>query len=309
MAVFTGTASGHVDLLNKIVGHLTDAGAMGSQVWQLLLSRTVAGDPVTQGSMEERYLKGPGLAGADAIYINIRSYQNVGSDYYNWYIRGAINHNAALPFDTQPGSSPWCTKLLWNSAIPYTLVANGRRFIIIAKVSTTYANTYCGFYLPYATSAEMPYPIFVGSNGMDSRRWSATNYVLGSFYDPVTNTTTFPSTTASAWLRHFDGNWIPVANYYDSSGSRAERDNCIIWPWQTDYLIGPDRANSYPVLPAILNSSYSGANTYGELQGVYFTPGIGNASENTLAIAGKTYLVTQSSQRTTRRDYAAILLE
>lgn len=308
MAVFTGTATNNVDLLNKIVGHLTDAGAMGAEVWQLMLSRTVAGNVTTQGSMEERYLKGPGLAGADAIHVNMRSYANVGSDYYNIEIRGAVAFNNLLPFETQPGTSVSIHKLLWQSATPYWLIANGRRFIIVAKVSTTYSNTYCGFYLPYATSAEMPYPMYIGSDSMVARRWSTGAYFAGSFFDPSSDTTGFPG-NASAYLRHFDGSWQPVANYTDQSGSRSELDRIITWPYHKDNMICPNRDNAYPVIPIVINGDYSGGNTYGELQGAFYTSGFGNAAENTLTIAAKTYLITQNRGRTQRRDYCAVLLE
>lgn len=293
MALFTGTASNYTDLLNRLVTHLTNAGVMGAEVWQLMQTSAVNGK-------QQRFLKGPGLAGEDEIYVNIQAYGDPGNDWYNWEIQGAVAHNPLLPFETQPGNSPSAHLLLWQSAIPYWLIANGRRFILIAKVSTTYSNAYAGFYLPYATSAEMPYPMYIGGSASSPRRWSTTNYNIGSFFDPTDN---------SCFLRNFDGYWLPIENYSDSSGSRAERTVANVWPWESDFLIGNNQDLSYGTYPAILHSEYSGGNVYGELQGVVYLSGFANGSENIAVIDGHNHLVVQSMQRTTRRDYAGILLE
>jgi hypothetical protein len=305
--VFTGTASGHTDLLNKIVAHLTDGANMGAEVWQLLTSRNVAGE-------EERYLKAPGLAGTDEIYINITTLSNVGADRYNFRIRGAIAHNPAFTFNLQPGTSPDAFLLLWQNSIPYTLVASGRRFILVAKVSTVYSNAYAGFLIPYSTSAEYPYPLFVGGSAYSDLRWSQTGYLIGSPWDPSGPSSSPIFTQSSSWLRHYDGVWNPFQNYYDSSGSRGGPEggslNYNVWPWQfSDVFQAQNFNGEYSLLQSIVNSSYNNGNLYGELQGVFFITGFGNAVENTITIAGKTYLVTQNMARTGRNDYAAILLE
>lgn len=291
--VFSGTASGHLDLLTKIVAHLTNAGTLGADVWTLLTSRVVDGQT-------ERYLAGPGSAGADSIHVNISAYQDVGADFYNFRVRGAIAHNPALPFDTQPGQSPETHLLLWQSAIPYRLIVNGRRFIIIAKVSTVYSNGYYGFMLPYATSSEMPYPMFIGGNSSAARRWSSDRFDIGAFFDPPDD---------AAYVRHFDGHWLNVANYSKDFDYRSERSDSNVWPWEKDFKIGRNQDGTYGLLPAVVHANYSSGNVYGELQGVNFASGFGNASENILQVAGKDYFMAQSSNRTSRRDYAAILLE
>lgn len=305
MPVFTGTAAGHTDLMNKIVGHLTDSGgaAMGSQAWQLLLSRNVAGE-------EERYLKGPGLAGTDEIYVNLATVTNVGADRYNITIRGAMSYNAAFIISLQPGTSPPAWLLAWQNSIPYTLIANGRRFIIIAKISTNFSNGYAGFYIPYATSAENPYPMFIGGSAPADYRWSQTGYWVGSPWDPSNTSSSFG--TSTAYLRHFDGTWAQVSNYYDASGTRVLSGQLMnnVWPWQlTDVYQAQNFDGGYTLLQSMLNTGYYGGNVYGELQGVYFISGFANASENTITVSGKTYVVTQNMARTGRNDYAAILLE
>ena len=53
--VFTGTATGHKDLLSKVRGHLI-GGGMGAEAWQSLAYNT-------GGDEDTLYLKGTGLSG------------------------------------------------------------------------------------------------------------------------------------------------------------------------------------------------------------------------------------------------------
>lgn len=305
MAVFTGTAAGNHDLLIKIVGHLTDAGVMGAEVWQLLA------DSSPSAVAGEFYLKAPGLAGTDEIYMSLYSFESPGSDVYNMGVRGATAYDPAFNGGNQPGSSPFKYLTLWQNAIPYTLVANGRRFILIAKVSTIFANMYCGHILPYATEDEYPYPLYIAGNAHTNYRWSQTGYWVGSPWDPSGASSGYNGASA-ACLRHYDGQWVNFQNYYDSSGNRTNSVSLTakVWPWHFfDFAHGRGFDGGYALHQGILSDSANGGNVYGELQGVYFVSGFGNASENTIVVDGKTYLVTQNTWRTGRSEYAAILLE
>lgn len=291
--VFTGTATGHEDLLTKVVNHLTTG--LGSQNWTVLKTDTSITDET------HKYLKGPGLSATDNIHVNIRTYKSVSNDRFNWAIRGAINFNTLLTFANQPSSSPEGYVPLWDSSTPYWLIANGRRFILIAKISTTYQTCYCGFYLPYGTSSEMPYPIAILTAATNStQRWSSGVYTVGGFWDPVQH---------SSSLRHFDGAWLSVYNYVvRTDGVRQEYHDTSIWPFHIDTKIGYSQDGTYGLLPAILHSSYSNGNVFGELEGVYRVSGISNAAEDTVTVGADTYLVVQSAYRTNNRDYAAIKL-
>ncbi len=291
--VFTGTAVDWADLLDKLITHLS-SGTMGSEAWtQLAMDTSITDERIA-------YLQGPGLSGTDAIHVNIRQFKNVPSDYYNWQIRGAVAYNSLVPFDQQPGVSPAANLPLWQSAIPYWVIANGRRFILIAKVSTTYQTLYGGFILPYATSAEMPYPLFVGASASTVLRWSDGSYRLSSFWD---------SAQTTSYIRHFDGAWLEIANFQARTDTqRVELTPNTCWPWEQDWAIGRNQDASYGLLPAVLHASYSGANVYGELDGVYFVSGFSNAAEDIMDIGSDDYLVVQSAYRTGRRDYAAIKL-
>lgn len=293
--VFTGTATDYADLLNKLRAHLTSTD-MGPEAWV-----EVGYDATSVANERFVYLQGPGLAGQDQVHVNIRQYRNPGSDYYNWQIRGSVNYNPLMVFSQQPGTSPAVTLTLWQSDIPYTLVANGRRFILVAKISTTYHTLYAGFILPYATSDEMPYPMYIAaSSNLEQVRWSRGTYEQCSPWDPC---------QGGAYMRHFDGAWVQIFNFYSRSDTVRQEDSANnVWPWEADYQVGQNLDGSYGTLPAIVHGNYSGGNVYGELDGVVFCSGTANASEDTLTIGSDTYLMVQSVYRTNRRDYAAIKL-
>lgn len=291
--VFTGTAAGHDDLLDVLIAAVTNV-SLGAEAWtQLELDISIADERIL-------YLQGPGLAASDEINVNIRQFKNDASDYFNWQARGAVAYNVLEDFDTQPGTSPPSNLPLWDSSIPYWIIVNGRRFILIAKVSTTYHTLYAGFTLPYATSAEMPYPIFIGTSASAAVRWSDGTYRLGSFWDP---------TDDSCYLRHFDGAWVTIANYNDLiTTQRQELTSNVINPFEKDYFLGVNDDGTYGLIPAVIHANYSGGNVYGELEGVFFVSGFSNAAEDIVEIGADDYLVVQSAYRTGRRDYAAILL-
>lgn len=289
--VFTGTATNHYDLLTKIVAHLTGVG-LGTQAWSLLRSETI-------GDIEHRWLKAPGLTNTDEIFVNLSVTQNVGSDIFSLILRGAVNHNPLLTIDGQPGTSPAVVTPLWDSTIPYWLIANGRRFILIAKISTTYQSAYAGFFIPYATSSEMPYPMAIMANCGSALRWSTAAWQISGFWDPV---------QSSSYIRFWDGAWVPIQNFASRNDYREEYTANLTWPFHAGYAFGNNRDGSYAIFPTIIHGSYSAVNIYGELEGVFQVSGYSNASEDILDIGADDYLVVQSVFKTSNRDYAAIKL-
>jgi hypothetical protein len=98
----------------------------------------------------ELILNGPG-SGSDEIFVGIQTYSNVGGDYYNWKMAGFTGYTGGILFSNQPGCTAgrWPRMLLSNSNISYWFVANGRRFIVVAKISGVYEACYLGFHWPY----------------------------------------------------------------------------------------------------------------------------------------------------------------
>ncbi len=273
-------------------------------------------------------LKGPG-GGSDEIFVNLETDYSVSGDWYNWRLYGATGFIAgnALDFSAQPGASLPVGLSLWQASIPYWFIANGRRFMVIAKINTTYHALYVGFILPYATPSQYPYPLMIGgSNAMGSTtdarlRWSSTNDDCRNFYDPggVDSSMSSLTSVATLYLRFADGSWYPFKNWYTSSSPEVSVGNGRnIWPW------GPssDHATAYKNIVTAIDGSYvlfpcimhvDGANPspniLGEIHGVFAVTGFGNAAENTTTINGVTYLIIPNVFRTAKERWAAIALE
>ncbi len=125
MAWTSGTASNYQDLLARLRSFVTTEMTPAEQRWQELRWS------ISQ-SEQELILKGPGLAASDEIYVGIQTFSDKSNSTYNWSLQGYIGYQPANDFATQPGaiqeSNPKLA--LWNTAIPYWIVANGRRIIL-----------------------------------------------------------------------------------------------------------------------------------------------------------------------------------
>lgn len=263
------------------------------------------------------YLRAPGLTGAEEIYLNIGAYQNVANDYFNWEARGAIGHEPTFAFDGQPGTSPHAYLPLWSDAIPYWLVANGQRLMLVAKVSATYQLLYMGKILPYGTPTQFPYPVLVAATtDQAATRWSSNDTDSSSILNPG----------RGAFFYTTDGGWKRIINRYGANGqARWETDYLDIFPTH-QYAFGdvgtgnvefdgpqvhPAPDGSYtllPLVPLCRNEDYGSLNQYGELDGLFWVTGTANAAENILPIDGVDHLVIPNIYRTNWTEYGAMRL-
>lgn len=304
-------ATDNVDAMDKLIDFLT--GVTGTlpalQQWTVLKDVVISPFGAALDGRREVYLRGPGLAGLDTIYINIAVYDNAVADARNWQIKAATGFNTLNDFDNQPGTTNIGSYLTLNddTAMPFWFIANGRRFICVFKIVNTYVACYCGFYLPYATPSEQPYPIIAGANTEGpTNLWSRTNYTMGNFYDGPA-----AGGNACGHIRHFDGSWRRVGNFNASNvasrpgSSNSQCRSNLFFENRGDQFIIQASDNTYPVIPSTL---YINGSIYGEYDGVYWTPSRDNATENTVTVGADTYLVIQNVYRTTEVN-CAILLE
>lgn len=267
MAYETGTATDYRDLLRKLRTFLTGTLTPASERWQELRW-------VEQATTQELILEGPGLAGADAIHVGIRSDQNTALDTYNWHIQGATGY---LPLDAwadQPNVSPERHMALWNQPMPYWFAANGRRILVAARVSTRLMLIHLGLVLPYATPGQYPYPLMVMGSSSDTR-WSS----VASNLAPVIHT---PA-----------GGWSGYAQ---------------LWP--VGLALMPSPGNVYPVMRIVISADNNGhQDMLGEIDGLAHVSGYANATENTLTVGASTWLVLQDVAQTGITNYTALKLE
>lgn len=246
--------------------------------WAVLRYTTAAPNP-------ELILSGPGTTDYQDVYVGFRCYQDATADYYNITVAGFTGYLAGETFQNQPGGR-FSGVPLHNVRIDYWLSVNNIRIAFVAKVGTpVYESGYAGLILPYATRGQFPYPLAVGG--------SLTGEAATRFSD-TTHDMPYKGSNARFALRWVDGQWItPEA-----------------WPWNNSYFTTSyqerDSGTKYPLHPVILTNSTSGV--FGELDGIYFITGFGNAVENTLVIGGVTYVVIQAVYRTGFYDYYALRL-
>lgn len=310
MATEIGTATGYKDLLAKLRTFLT---GLAVNPWTSL--RYTVGGGV---AADECILRAPGLAGTDQIFVGITTFENATADYFNWRLGGFTGFNNALAFGAQPGVMQNVFVQLWNSPIPYWFVANGRRVIMVAKVSTNYHMMYLGFLNQYASPNQYPYPLAIGGNFAMSPepaltdvawRWSNTfftrqNFPMSTRWDPGGGV--IADNTSTLRLRAPNGLW--KAMRCGPNGSYSDVDDSTVWPYMAGMVnlqanLGADQS---PVFPIILHDNTP--EVYGELDGVYATSGQGRASEDTLTEGADSLLMVQNVTKTARNDYCAVRL-
>jgi hypothetical protein len=302
MATATGTATSFTDLYAKLRDFLTtNATLVGlGQNWQVISGPASGALTFTDNLV----LQGPGLSGTDEILVTLEPSVSVGGDYYNLGIGGLSSYNPGDPISGQANRLTPRYLHLWNTSMPYWFIANGRRFIVVVRISTVYQSAYAGFILPYHLPTTWAYPLFIGACSDESTwRYSVVNNGdHAAFFNP--------GQYGSA-IRLPDGVWLSLSNKRQISNETTDDINNIA-PWAS-YFGNASRRDGldggYKPYPAEIVITTPYACTLGALQGVFHVPGFGTASENTFVADGVTHLVVQNVYRTSNNEYAALALE
>ncbi len=236
------------------------------------------------------YLKGVGLAGTESIFVGLGLYENPTSDIFNLRIAHWTGYVPSSIFEAQPGSSGNMGVPVWDQPMTYWIVANGQRIVVVVKVDTVYQTFYLGKFFAYATPGQYPYPVVIG--GMLSTD-SLTRFSDTSLSIP------YKGSRPNFKVRLVNGSWIQPQS----------------WPWVNTNTFR-DCGGQYPMQPVVLTDpppgtftpSDVGPNVYGELDGVFYVTGFGNAVENLINDGTNNYLVVQDVYRNGLRDYFAIKL-
>lgn len=273
-----------------------------------------------RSSGDQMIWQAPGDGGLDEIIVGAKLFSNVGADYWNWRLGGFSAFNSGLSFESQMNyvggngqvhSSPVLT--LWNSTIPYWICANGRRVILVAKISTVYVCAYLGLMNSYMAPGSFPYPLVVGGNlafqnepvaSSTNWRWSYTGAEIRNFPNPFTQSMSFDYQSSLRMLLA-GGTWRGFDTGFGGDPTFGQ-----VWPFAyidpSNIDWRPNLDGGYPLFPVVLADATP--NVYGELDGVHATSGFSQAVENTITVGGIQYLVLQNVFRTTKADYFAIRL-
>jgi hypothetical protein len=311
MAWETGTVSDHIALFNKVRDFLTTNTDLvnAGQNWVQELGPTgalVQGDQVT--------LKGPGLAGGDSIYFGMDTTSSVEDDIFNLRLWGHAAFSSILGPREQSLMSSDVYHFLWNQPITYWIIANGRRWMLLTKISTVYTQSYVGFFLPYGTPSEYPYPMTIAATSGSNRRWSSEDQRDRFFVSPGNQT---------MYCYYPDNVWRMVANQDNDSNYRrlGRHGSAFTFPFiGGDDWGGPDSDSmiyntaqcfdgSYILRDVILCSNNPYDAYLGVLDGAHWVPGRAQSAENIITKDATDYLVSQNMFRNGFRDYMAMRLE
>lgn len=271
----SGGTLAHYKMLEKI----RDV-AVASGYWQVMRYDTSIAN-------RELILKGQGFTGTEEIYVGVRTYQDVGADYYNLCVATFTGYVPSNTFDTQPGFIQSGVPA-HNQRIDYWLTVNPQRIACCMKVGTpVYEHFYIGKFFPYARPSQYPYPIVCAGmlNGAPAIRFS----------DSVHSMPYKGGNTNYLSMRFNTGVYL-LPNTH---------------PWNNTFLAGTvvshsqlrDTNGYYPLLPILLTDANG---IYGELDGVCYISGFDNATENT---CNDEFVVFQDVWRTGFTDYIALRLD
>lgn len=266
--------------------------------------------------------KAPGNANTNEIYVGALRFNDTGTgNYDNLYLGGWTGYTAGNTWWNQPGSinaqdgnGPILP--LWSGSIPYWFVADGKRVIIVAKITTNFECAYLGFIDTYPSPGQYAYPLLVGgamafeppyTPGLSSSayRYSSAAINHTCFWKAGGDMHNGPDFYSTARLRKADGTWRGFVYGYGGLYNPGS-----VWPYASGFTDSrPNLDGTYLLLPIIYSESFSGGtNVFGELDGVCAVTGHSNAAENTVTIARVTWLVVQNAHLTTKADYAAVRL-
>jgi hypothetical protein len=240
------------------------------------------------------FLRGKGAAGTDQIYVNLNTYQNVSADRYNLSFSGATGYvETTQDVAAQPGVSPKSDICLSNGSMPFWIIANGRRFHLVVKVSTVYESAYCGFILPTGIPSEFPYPLLIGGSQRDlDQRWSATGDAHRAFFN----------SGGACRMRDKGGAWLQVQNFGTPQSETSTT------PFR-DIRFHSNIDGTYTLYPVSIHTIVPAIGVLGDFDGIFMCSGIANPAENVVQIDGVNHLVVPNTYRSDPWDYAAFRLE
>lgn len=313
MAYVTGTATDHVDLFNKFRNFLTTNAELfaAGQAWT-----QEAGNMGILAVDQQITVKGPGLAGADQVYAGLELVEDIASDKFAIKFWGHAGLDLVADAHTQPIQSADHYLPIWNGSMNYWFIANGRRWICVVQVSSTWQSAHCGLLLPFSTPTEYPYPYYIaGMSRQDFTRWSDADTRHRFFAAPGNLT---------AQVYRVDNSWDEVGNYSTSTNTSPQRSTGWVYPAR-HYVINTTNfdgvtADSDETIMYGMDTCFDGSyfmrqlqvhaslpsTQIGVLDGVFWVTGRGNASGNTITKDTTDYLVVQNGQRTDFRDYMAL---
>lgn len=311
----TGTADGHIDLLEKVRKYLVE------QVgWdQLDYTGSISPSPDDDLDNVTLSLRAPGAITGHEFFLNIRAEYILANGSYGWRMSAATDWEDGLADASQLMASPFVYFNTWQNTINYWIYANERRMILIAKCNTSYISMYAGLFLPYAQPNEYLKPFALIGNSNQLEPYNTNN--SGNQFIAC------PGLGACQILNLNGDDWLAFNNIGRASGIDIvlnQTTDGVIWPHRSItqrgfgdafndddwnhygfFRLRPNLQGESPQFMCQLMSSKEN-HMMGTLDGVYATAGFGKTSEQEMTLGPRTYRLFQNIFRTTPRDYMSI---
>lgn len=324
MAFTSGTATDYQDLLNKLRLYLV------AQGWTQL-AWTQAGSLT---GLSELKMRAPGAGAGREVFINIRTWSDAINGIYSWEARAACGYSAAASWGTQLGESPNNVSFnLWQNSTPYWFYVNDRRVIVVAKTGTNYVSFHAGFFLPWGTPAQYPFPLYIAGDYHRNVAFSHNNSARRHCFDPGNHNDAQPG----AWVRTPASSWYPFYNHIDSTQNNyhqgpSKGPRGFVWPfgsgrgvgnsggqyntstwnggwgnndfaWAGDLMV-PTQQNERCLMPIMLCPGDQAP--LGVIDGAYAVGGPNLAPEQLITIGGRNFRAFQNVQRNSPDDFYCI---
>lgn len=335
MAVSIGTSTNandlYADLLDFLQNDAALTGAVPSQAWVNVWEHA-------SGPESGIVLRGPGLSDQDQVYVGLALINSAPGDSWRmdlWGMTGIINSAVVMTEHINVSHRVSC--FFDVNVMDRWFVASGRRFMVVAKMSTVFEACYAGLFLPYGDPTQYPYPLFVGATTSDlntggnfDTTWRSTagghqHFPYGAFQNSSTDY------FATAMMLDPMGVWKDIAGQAGDASSSvvmAPRDfgpddlfgygvittfgagGVTQLGYETfRYNMGPNIDGTYSLLPFTMIQWSPERQVFGVLDGAYNCPGVGNAAENLITVSTVDHLVVQNVFRTGTGEYWAMKLE
>ncbi len=326
MAYETGVASSHLDLWEKFKSFITTnpalvaAGQNWSLAWQASSGATNPTDMV---------LSGPGMAGGDQVFVGLRRVDAPLVQSFHFRMVGMTGVNpGGVSYTDHVNVSDSVVMFVDQNPMKYWFVANGRRFVIVVKVSTVYETLYGGLFLPYCDPISYPYPLMIGGSAGSqfdqTYNWTNTQASHSQFITPFGDAANPPNSKSSLLFLDPSGQWIPVDNKSPTTEAATVGVAPYHWLGGMSIVFGtlndsqwtslferilPCLGGGYALFPVTLVQKTPADQTYGVMHGVFHVSGNGNTAENLITVDGVDHLVVQNVWRTSPISYWALALE
>ena len=245
--------------------------------------------------------------GSEAIHAGLRLTETPASQIWNWVMRGYTGFSGSQDFENQPGANDDdIFTAFWNNDMTYWFSVNARRYIVAAKVSTTYHTLYHGLFLPFGSPTEYPFPMAVLGEKDDEEAWNSTDTSFHCFIETCLN----------GQVRDVAGTWLNMQNT-STSGNIWMAPNQTAFPgsggsvWDNHENYGA--AADHQLLPLMLGNGPTGGATqpltmepFGVLDGANTVTGTNQSVETVLSISGTNWIVLQDIFRNQRDNFWAM---